>query len=318
MFIFAQNICTLVSITRIKAFLSYVYLILLHGIRFLSKAAVKTGATNPWMLCSVTQVEETKQMLRMIPILVTTFVPSTTGAQINTLFVKQGTTLDRGIGSFKIPPASFGAFVTISMLVSVVLYDRFFVKIMQRWTKNPRGITLLQRMGIGLFIHIIIMIIASLTESYRLSVAKKHGLVENGGQVPLTIFVLLPQFVLMGTADAFLEVAKIEFFYDQAPENMKSLGTSYSMTTLGVGNFLSSFLLSTVSHITKEHAHRGWILDNLNASHIDYYYAFLAILTFLNLVFFLIVIKFYVYKAEISDSIKVLTRRIEWDEYQGI
>ncbi|KAE8076091.1 hypothetical protein FH972_014762 [Carpinus fangiana] len=279
-------------------------------LRFLSKAAVKTGATNPWMLCSVTQVEETKQMLRMIPILVATFVPSTTGAQINTLFIKQGTTLDRGIGSFEIPPASFGAFVTISMLVSVVLYDRFFVKIMQRWTKNPRGITLLQRMGIGLFIHIIIMIIASLTESYRLRVAKKHGLVENGGQVPLTIFVLLPQFVLMGTADAFLEVAKIEFFYDQAPENMKSLGTSYSMTTLGVGNFLSSFLLSTVSHITKEHAHRGWILNNLNASHIDYYYAFLAILTFLNLVFFLTVIKFYVYKAEISDSIKVLTEEL--------
>ncbi|XP_059447401.1 protein NRT1/ PTR FAMILY 5.2-like [Corylus avellana] len=279
-------------------------------LRFLSKAAVKTGATNPWMLCSVTQVEETKQMLRMIPILVATFVPSTTGAQINTLFVKQGTTLDRGIGSFKIPPASFGAFVTISMLVSVVLYDRFFVKIMQRWTKNPRGITLLQRMGVGLFIHIIIMIIASLTESYRLSVAKKHGLVENGGQVPLTIFVLLPQFVLMGTADAFLEVAKIEFFYDQAPENMKSLGTSYSMTTLGVGNFLSSFLLSTVSHITKEHAHRGWILNNLNASHLDYYYAFFAILTFLNFIFFLIVIKFYVYKAEISDSIKVLTEEL--------
>lgn len=35
-------------------------------LRFLNKAAVKTGRTDPWMLCSVTQVEETKQMLRMI------------------------------------------------------------------------------------------------------------------------------------------------------------------------------------------------------------------------------------------------------------
>ncbi|GMY27071.1 protein nrt1/ ptr family 5.2 [Fagus crenata] len=241
--------------------------------RYLTKASVKTGSTNPWMLCAVTQVEETKQMLRMIPILVATFVPSTMVAQINTLFIKQGTTLQRTVGTFKIPPASLAAFVTISMLISVVLYDRFFVKIMQKWTRNPRGITLLQRMGIGLLIHIVIMTVASFTERYRLSVAKEHGLI-NGGQVPLTIFILLPQFVLMGTADAFLEVAKIEFFYDQAPESMKSLGTSYSMTTLGVGNFISSFLLSTVSHITKEHGHQGWILNNLNASHLDYYYAF--------------------------------------------
>ncbi|XP_041026198.1 protein NRT1/ PTR FAMILY 5.2-like isoform X1 [Juglans microcarpa x Juglans regia] len=280
-------------------------------LRFLTKASVKTGSTSPWMLCSVTQVEETKQMLRMIPILVAMLVPSTMGAQINTLFIKQGTTLDRSIGSFKIPPASLAGFVTISMLISVVLYDRYFVKIMQRWTKIPRGITLLQRMGIGLVFHIIIMIIASLTERYRLRVAKEHGLVENGGQVPLTIFILIPQFVLMGTADAFLEVAKIEFFYDQAPESMKSLGTSYAMTTLGIGNFLSSFLLSTVSDITKAHGHHGWILNNINASHLDYYYAFFVILSILNLIFFLIVIKFYVYKAEISDSIKVLTEELK-------
>lgn len=286
-------------------------------LRFLNKAAVKTGSTSPWMLCSVTQVEETKQMLRMIPILVATFVPSTMVAQINTLFVKQGTTLDRSLGSFKIPPASLAAFVTLSMLVSIVLYDRFFVKIMRKVTKNPRGITLLQRMGIGMVIHILIMVIASLTERYRLHLAKQHGVVESGGQVPITILVMLPQFVLMGTADAFLEVAKIEFFYDQAPESMKSLGTSFSMTTLGMGNFISSFLLSTVSHITKKHGHKGWILNNLNASHLDYYYAFFMVLNILNIIFFLFMTKMYVYKAEISDSIEVLTEELRETTYKA-
>lgn len=250
-------------------------------------------------------------MVRMIPIWVATFVPSTMLAQINTLFVKQGTTLDRQIGSFKIPPASLVGFVTLSMLICVVLYDKFFVKIMQRLTKNPRGITLLQRTGIGMVLHIIIMTVASLTERWRLSVAKDHGVVENGGQVPISIFILLPQFVLMGTADAFLEVAKIEFFYDQAPESMKSLGTSFAMTTLGVGNFLSSFLLSTVAHITKEHGHHGWILNNLNASHLDYYYAFFAVLNVINFVLFLAVSKLYVYRAEVSDSISVLEEELK-------
>ncbi|XP_075477498.1 LOW QUALITY PROTEIN: protein NRT1/ PTR FAMILY 5.2-like [Primulina tabacum] len=280
-------------------------------LRFLNKACVKTGYSSQWMLCPVTQVEETKQMLRMIPILVATFIPSTMLAQINTLFVKQGTTLNRNIGSFKIPPASLAGFVTLSMLISVVLYDRFFVKILQRLTKNPRGISLLQRMGIGMLIHIVIMVIASLTERHRVQVAKANGLVESGKEVPLSIFILLPQFILMGTADAFLEVAKIEFFYDQAPENMKSLGTSYAMTTLGVGNFISSFLLSTVSRITKgEDGHSEWIKNNLNASHLDYYYAFFAILNVLNFFFFLVVVKLYVYKAEVSDSMRVIEEEL--------
>ncbi|KAG5554231.1 hypothetical protein RHGRI_011929 [Rhododendron griersonianum] len=280
-------------------------------LRFLNKACVKTDSNDPWMLCPVTQVEETKLMLRMLPVLIVTFIPSTMTAQVPTLFVKQGTTLDRSFGLIKIPSASLGAFVTISMLLSLVFYDRVFVKIMRKWTKNPRGVTLLQRMGIGIVLHMVIMVVASLTERYRLKVAKEHGLDKVPGEVPLSIFVLLPQNMLMGLADAFLEVAKIEFFYDQAPDSMKSLGTSYSTTSQGVGNYISSFLLSTVTRITQEHGHKGWILNNLNASRLDYYYGFLAILVFLNFIFFLVMTKFYVYKAEVSDSMEVLKEQIE-------
>ncbi|KAH7522042.1 hypothetical protein FEM48_Zijuj07G0095900 [Ziziphus jujuba var. spinosa] len=111
-------------------------------LRFLNKASVKTGSTGPWMLCCVTQVEETKQMVRMLPILVATFVPSIMIAQINTLFVKQGTTLDRGIGSFNIPPASLAGFVTISMLVSVFYVYRAEVsdsiKVLEEELKGTR------------------------------------------------------------------------------------------------------------------------------------------------------------------------------------
>ncbi|AQK65155.1 Protein NRT1/ PTR FAMILY 5.2 [Zea mays] len=273
----------------------------------LSKAAVKTtgGGGAPasrWSLSTVTQVEETKRMLKMLPVLAITFVPSAMVAQVNTLFVKQGTTLDRHIGRhFEIPPASLQGFVTISMLFSVVLYDRVFMPLARRVTGDPRGISLLQRMSVGLVIHIVIMATASVTERHRLAVAHEHGLYDSKGTtIPLTIFVLLPQFVLMGVADAFLEVAKIEFFYDQAPEGMKSLGTSYSMTSLGIGNFLSSALLSAVSHITERHGRTGWILNNLNASRLDKYYAFFAILNCANLIAFFFVCRFYVYNAEVS------------------
>lgn len=159
-----------------QCFLILIFILRVFLYRFLNKALLKTSSKSSWMLCSVTQVEETKLILRMIPILIATFIPSTMLAQINTLFVKQGTTLNRKIGNFNIPLASLTGFVTLSMLIFFVLYDRYFVKIIQKWTKDPRGITILQRMGIGMVLHIIIMIVALLTERYGIHVAKNYGL----------------------------------------------------------------------------------------------------------------------------------------------
>ncbi|CAL9176226.1 protein NRT1/ PTR FAMILY 5.2-like [Musa acuminata AAA Group] len=271
-------------------------------LRFLNKAAVKCSPTTPWTLCPVTQVEETKRILRLLPILAAMFIPCTLIAQINTLFVKQGTTLDLHIGPhFQIPPASLGAFVTVSMLVTVGLYDCYLVKVMRVWTKNPRGITLLQRMGVGLALQIVSMSVASLTEVRRLSIARNHGVDKTGGHIPVTIFILLPQFVLMGIADAFLVVGKIEFFYDQAPESMKSLGTAFSLTAYGIGNFFSSFLLKLVADITSKNG-KGWILNNLNASRLDYYYALLTVLGVFNFIFFSYVAHIYSYNRELCES----------------
>ncbi|XP_024933111.1 protein NRT1/ PTR FAMILY 5.2-like isoform X3 [Ziziphus jujuba] len=270
--------------------------------RFLDKAAVKSGPNKPWNLCPVTQVEETKQMIKMIPVLLATFIPSAYVAQVNTLFVKQGSTMNRSIGPhFDVPPASLGVFITISMLIGLLVYDRWFVPTIRRYTKNPRGITLMQRMGAGFLMHILVMVAACLAERKRLSVARANGIFGKNQIVPITIFFLLPQFILMGIAEAFIEVALLEFFYDQAPEAMKSIGASYYTSSKGVGYFLSTFLLTTVSNITKKHGHRGWILDNLNISHIDYFYAFLVVLSILNFIFFILVSKLFIYNAEFEN-----------------
>ncbi|WJX79039.1 hypothetical protein P8452_62197 [Trifolium repens] len=273
------------------------------SLSFLDKAAIKTGQTSPWMLCTVTQVEETKQMTKMIPILITTIMPSTLIVQATTIFIKQGITLDKRMGPhFDIPPACLTAFITIFMLISIVVYDRVFVPVIRRYTKNPRGITMLQRLGIGLVLHILIMVTACLAERKRLSVARENHLFGQHDILPLTIFILLPQFALSGIADNFVEIAKMEIFYDQAPEGMKSLGTAYFTTSLGLGSFLSTFLLTAVANISQRHGHKGWILDNLNISRLDYYYVFMAVLSFLNFLFFLVVAKFFVYNVDVTQN----------------
>nr|AQX43153.1 NPF family transporter [Pinus pinaster] len=273
-------------------------------LRFLDKAATNDGSTSAWKLCPVTQVEETKLMIKLLPIWIAMLMPSAMTAQVNTLFVKQGTRLNRHLGShFEIPPGCVTAFVTMSMLVFTVIYDRVLVGILRRFTGNPRGITILQRMGIGLAIHVLVMGVASITEIQRIRVVKVHRLQGNQKAVtPLTIFILLPQFLLMGIADSFVEVGKLEFFYDQAPESMQSIGTALFASTLGIGNFISSFLLTVMTNITGRKGHTEWILDNLNASRLYYYYALLAVLNVLNLIFFLAVSRSYVYKRETSEA----------------
>ncbi|TYI07265.1 hypothetical protein ES332_A10G216200v1 [Gossypium tomentosum] len=266
--------------------------------RFLDKAAVKDGNSSK-PPCTVTQVEGTKLVLGMLLIWLVTLIPSTIWAQINTLFVKQGTTMDRSLGSsFQIPAASLGSFVTFSMLLSVPMYDRYFVPFMRRKTGNPRGITLLQRLGIGFVIQIAAIAIAYAVEVRRMHAIRMHHIMGPKETVPMSIFCLLPQYVLLGIADVFNAIGLLEFFYDQSPEDMQSLGTTFFTSGIGVGNFLNSFLVTVVDKITGRGNGKSWIGDNLNDSHLDYYYGFLLVISTLNLGAFLWASSKYVYKRE--------------------
>ncbi|KAH9318963.1 hypothetical protein KI387_020732, partial [Taxus chinensis] len=208
-------------------------------LRFMDKACVKTGRVSD--RCTVTDVEETKLMIRVLPIGLTAIFPSTLLQQSGTLFVKQATTLDRQMGpNFQIPAASIGAFLQISLLLSLIIYDRFLVPTCRRFTGNPRGITILQRMGIGMILYSVAMVAAMITELKKIDVIKSHRLQDKSNAiVPRTIFTLLPQFIIMGIAEGFLEVGRTEFFYDQAPESMRSLGIALALASIGVGAFSS-------------------------------------------------------------------------------
>ncbi|KAJ3676484.1 hypothetical protein LUZ60_003896 [Juncus effusus] len=271
--------------------------------KFLDKAALKES-TSP---CTVTQVEATKLFIGMLLVWLTTLVPTTIFAQVNTLFVKQGTTLDRSVGhGIEIPAASLGSFITISMLLCVPLYDKFFVPLMRRQTGNPRGITLLQRLGIGFASIVVVMIVAYFVERKRMLIIQRHGIESAKEIVPMSIFWLLPQYILLGVGDVFTAIGLLEFFYDQSPEGMQSLGTTFFTSGIGVGNFFNSLLVTLVDKITRRNGGKSWIGNNLNDSHLDYYYAFLIVLAVINLGGFVWVAKKYEYKREVEGGVKKL------------
>ncbi|KAL0711083.1 hypothetical protein Bca4012_018061 [Brassica carinata] len=265
--------------------------------RFLDKAAIKTcSGESP---CTVTKVEVAKRVLGLTLIWLVTLIPSTLWAQVNTLFVKQGTTLDRKLGShFQIPAASLGSFVTLSMLLSVPIYDRYFVPFMRKKTGNPRGITILQRLGIGFVIQIVAIGVASAIEVKRMHVIKEFHIASPKQVVPMSIFWLLPQYSLLGIGDVFNAIGLLEFFYDQSPEEMQSLGTTFFTSGIGLGNFLNSFLVTMVDKITSKGGGKSWIGDNLNDSRLDYYYGFLMVISVVNMGLFLWATSKYVYKSD--------------------
>ncbi|CAL0311666.1 unnamed protein product [Lupinus luteus] len=76
--------------------------------RFLDKAAIKESGgildKRKWYLTTLTDVEEVKLVIRMLPIWATTIMFWTIHAQMTTFSVSQATTMDRHIGkSFQIP-----------------------------------------------------------------------------------------------------------------------------------------------------------------------------------------------------------------------
>ncbi|RVW59005.1 Protein NRT1/ PTR family 5.10 [Vitis vinifera] len=78
--------------------------------------------------------------------------------------VEEAKAILRSIGSgFDIPAASLQAFIGLSIVLTIPIYDRIFVPIARTLTRNPSGITMLQRIGTGMFLSAISMVIAART-----------------------------------------------------------------------------------------------------------------------------------------------------------
>lgn len=245
----------------------------------------------------MTQVEELKILIRMFPIWATGILFSAVYAQMSTMFVEQGMMMDTSIGSFTIPAASLSTFDVISVIFWVPVYDAVLVPIVRKFTGNGRGFSELQRMGIGLFISVLCMSAAALVEIKRLQLARDLNLVDEAVAVPLSILWQIPQYFLLGAAEVFTFIGQLEFFYDQSPDAMRSLCSALSLLTTSLGNYLSSFILTVVTSLTTRGGNAGWIPDNLNKGHLDYFFWLLAGLSWTNMVVYIFCAKIYKSRA---------------------
>ncbi|VAI33273.1 hypothetical protein VPH35_090617 [Triticum aestivum] len=273
--------------------------------RFLDKAAVETAddkarPASPWRLCTVTQVEELKCVLRLLPVWACGIIFAAAYTQMSTTFILQGDTLDPRVGSFRVPAAVLTVFGYLSVMLWVPLYDRAIVPLARRLTGHHRGFTQLTRMGIGFVVLTVAMLAAGTLEAARRRVFARHGMhvigADGAEYVPMSIFWQVPQYVVLGAAEVFTFIGQMEFFYDQAPDAMRSVCSGLCTAAFALGNYASSALVSVVVRATARGGRPGWISDDINEGHLEYFFWLLAMLCIGNFGAYLLVARWYNYK----------------------
>ncbi|KAM7251806.1 hypothetical protein ACFE04_023689 [Oxalis oulophora] len=254
-------------------------------LRFLNKAAILTSEdqinidgspANPWKLCSIQQVEEHFKA-------------------------------DRHVrnGGYEIPSASFAVFQMISLTIWIPIYDRIVVPLLRKLTGREGGLTLLQRMGVGLFLTTIALFVSAMVEEFR-----KHLTPTNTNRStisPMSAFWLVPLLAITGLAEGFNSVGQMEFYYQQLPENMRSVAGAFYFCGMAMASYVDGLLVSLVHEKTKGGS-GDWLAEDLNKGKLEYYYYLIAMLGVLNCGYFLVCSYLYRYKGDGESKVQLRTQ----------
>ncbi|KAK6261573.1 hypothetical protein QUC31_007389 [Theobroma cacao] len=287
--------------------------------KFLDKAAIMTpqdqinpdgSPADPWRLCSMQQVEEVKCLLRVLPIWASQIIYFVAIVQQQTYAVFQAVQSDRRLGNsnFKIPAATYVVFLMLSLTCFIPIYDRVIVPFLRRVRGKEGGITILQRIGIGMFLSVITMLVSAVVEEHRRTIALTQptlGVAPRKGAISsMSASWLIPQFTLGGLTEAFASIGLVEFYYKQFPENMRSIAGSLFYCGLAGSSYFSSLLILIVHSATKGASTGNWLPEDLNKGRLDYFYYTIACLGVLNLGYFLLCARWYKYKGN-EDSLEL-------------
>ncbi|CAH2036567.1 unnamed protein product [Thlaspi arvense] len=221
-------------------------------------------ALNPWGLCTTDKVEELKALIKVIPIWSTVAASDVHGQASEPPWFKLSNS---------------------SRIIRYVHNHSLVSKIRGR----PFRLSVKLRMGLGLFMSFLAMAISAMVESLRRKKALSQGYANNAvAVVDISAMWLVPQYVLHGLAEALTAIGQTEFFYTEFPKSMSSIAASLFGLGMAVASLLASVILSAVNHLTSRNGKESWVSDNINKGHYNYYYWLLAIMSFINVIYYVI------------------------------
>ncbi|CAI9764330.1 unnamed protein product [Fraxinus pennsylvanica] len=306
----------------------------------LDKAAVITDPgeldaqgmpTNSWKLCSVQQVQQLKCLVGIIPVWFSGIACFLVMDQQSTFGVLQAIQMNRSVGNhFKIPPAWLSITSMIALSIWIYIYEGIYIPSAKKILKRRSRLMLQHRIGIGIVMSILCMLVAGVVEKRRRELAIKQGSFTS----PVHVLLLMPQFVLSGLTEAFSAVAIMEFVTVQMPESMRSVAGSIFFISLSIASYLSALIVNVIHSVTGRNRKSPWLGGHdLNDNRLDYYYYIIATLGAINLIYFTFFASSYVpcgkaikvaEESQLQDSVNQLEARdfppneIMQDEERGL
>ncbi|KAJ4912063.1 Protein NRT1/ PTR FAMILY 5.8 [Raphanus sativus] len=268
-----------------------------------STTTSKTSADEKNCKSKFLGLETAKLLLRLLPIWTMLLTFAVIFQQPATFFTKQGMAMKRNIGpNFKIPPATLQSTITLSIILLMPLYDKILIPMAKKMSKNEKGIPVMARMGIGMFLSIIAIVIAAFVERKRLLISQKLKTSPNSSD-PLSIFWLLPQYILLGVSDIFTVVGMQEFFYSEVPARMRTMGFALYTSVFGVGSFVSAALISVIESYTSSRGEKhNWFADDMSEARLDNYYWFLALTSAISFLMYIVICKHFKSSSSTGDD----------------
>ncbi|WZZ22366.1 hypothetical protein YC2023_123753 [Brassica napus] len=268
-----------------------------------STTTTKSLAGDESSKTGFSSLKTVKLFLRLLPIWTMLLMFAVIFQQPATFFTKQGMAMKRNIGpNFKIPPATLQSTITLSIILLMPLYDKVLIPMAKKISKNEKGITVMTRMGIGMFLSIIAIVIAALVERKRLKISKEMKTSPNSLE-PLSIFWLLPQYILLGISDIFTVVGMQEFFYSEVPVRMRTMGFALYTSVFGVGSFVSAALISVIETYTKSRGgEHNWFADDMSEARLDNYYWLLALTSAISFLMYIVICKYFKSSSHEDDD----------------
>ena len=247
------------------------------------------SSAKPWKLCTIEQVEMLKVIIRIIPIWSTSFMISVSINQQSFATV-QANSMDRRLTSkFKIPAGSFYLFTIVGLILYVLIYDRVVVPVLAKFTGNQRGLSVKFRMGMGLMLSVAATTLCGVTETLMRRTANNEGFADRPDAVTsMSVMWLIPQYSFFGLAEAVNTIGQIEFIYSQLPKSMTSVGMALSTLGGTLASVIGVILVRIVDAATNKGGKEGWLADNINRGHLDYYYWLLTAMGVVNLGYYYI------------------------------
>ncbi|KAI5325821.1 hypothetical protein L3X38_034895 [Prunus dulcis] len=270
-------------------------------LRCLDKAAIilatqplQQQENNSWRLCRVTEVEETKSVLCMIPICMTLILIGVVSSIGTSFCIEQATHMNHEVGRITVPLPILVWFYTLAKQ----LFGKLNFQIAELTRYGPR---------IGIAVSMIFGILCSITaakvETRRLGVVKSHGLIDKPEEtVPMSMFWLLPQFLLLGGLEGIAESSIDSFLVKQVPPSIDQCMVRFCVAFLGMGSIGGVLSVYVVGEISGQGGKPSWFQDTLNKSRLDHYYWTLAALSAVNLVLYVLVSFWYAYKDSRSED----------------